>query len=78
MSGFFKAWLMLLQTTSDLGEVFFFRRTKGFAYVEFAKAQVGKAARQGIFFWGRKKGRILEGQILTLEMVRKKEFQVLN
>lgn len=56
MSGFFKAWLMLLQTTSDLGDVFFFRRTKGFAYVEFAKAQVGKAARQGIFFWGRKKG----------------------
>lgn len=47
---------MLLQTTSDLGDVFFFRRTKGFAYVEFAKAQVGKAARQGIFFWGRKKG----------------------
>lgn len=60
MSGFFKAWLMLLQTTSDLGEVFFFRRTKGFAYVEFAKAQVGKAARQGIFFGAEKRAESLK------------------
>ena len=78
MSGFFKAWLMLLQTTSDLGDGFFFVVPRALPTWSLPKRRWGKLHARGFFFGAEKKGRILEGQILTLEMVRKKEFQVLN